>query len=341
DDWSAPGISIEQRQRFIRHRWILTVTTTKPGQIDAMMTIHLNYAGSGVTARLVSFTERVLPILVAKPAITSIYRGTGHSIAVDFVLRLTASKEQLFDIIEEIHKLAGQEKILITTTTYLVMRKLSSLDLAAACLSRGLPPEDAYYWNRVVMPALSPEERERAKEMPTGRRTAFIISLRQLQRAIERVAQKTWAPRLKELAKQSAPAFLFDDILATRELHDLLQERVEGVLAELAARHVSEAELDSWRQMLQIAPGRVIKSLTYTERIKLLKYATKSRQLSGLSDEHLGALMTTTQVRNAFAHGKRDELDETKVVRALDVYTAFLASREEGETRPLKLVSGA
>jgi hypothetical protein len=166
------------------------------------------------------------------------------------------------------------------------------------------------------------------------------MSLRQLQRAIERVAQKTWARRLTELAKHSASAFLFDEILATKELHDVLQERVEAVLAELTARHVSEAELDNWRQMLQIAPGRAIKSLTYTERIKLLKHATKLRQLSALTETDLGALMTTTQVRNAFAHGKRDELDEAKVVQAIDVYTAFLASREEGEPRPLKLVSG-
>lgn len=329
DDWHAPNVTDDDRETFTRNRWILTNTTIQPGKIDAMMTLHLNYADAGITNRLAAFTERVLPALINKPQVTSIYRGTGHSVAMHFVLRISASKESLFNLIDEIHKLATREKILITTSTYLVMKKLSSLDLAAACLSESLMPRDAYYWARVIAPLLSAEEIERAKQIPIFRRTTFISTFIQLKNSVQEIANKPWANRREEFLKRAALGFLFDDLLAVRDLHNLLQERAEKVLTdEIAQQKISEDDLNNWRKLLSIPGGKSIAALTYAERLRLLLHVCTLGRLDGTWEQDLSSLVTdTTQVRNSFTHGRSHELDEAKVLTAIKTYVSFLADK--------------
>ena len=328
NDWHAPGVTDGDRDSFLKHRWIISTTEMQAGQIDAIMTIHLNHAGAGITGLLTAFTDRVLPVLASKRQVTSIYRGTGHSIGMHFVLRLTSSRDQLFDLIEEIHRLATREKILIATTTYLVMKKLSALDVAAACLSESLPPKEAYYWDSVVIPLLSAEELERTKQIPVMRRSVFISTLTQLQRSIQEIANKPWANRREELLKRAAVGLLFDDVLAVRDLHNLLQDQVEKILTEMTLMHISEGELDEWRQLLTIPAGKSLKNLTYTERIKILMHICTLGRLGAPWTQELSGLMTnTTQVRNAFSHGRTHELDEPKVVAAVKTYASFLADK--------------
>lgn len=327
DDWDAPNVSPEERESFLKHRWILATTSFQPGEIDAIMTIHLNYFGTGVFGPLARFTERVLPVLVGKRQISSIYRGIGHSIAMEFVLRMTASREQLFDLIDEIHHLAGHEKILITTSTYVVMKRLSNLDLAAACLHESLPPKEQYLWNKLVAPLLSAEEFERAKQIPVALRGAFISTFMELQHAVQYIPDSVWGKRRDELVKRAAIGFLFKDLSAIRDLHNLLQEHVERILAEQTGRLVSEDDLKQWRQELAIPPGKTTTTLTYTERIKVLIHVCKLARLDGSWEQGLSALVTTTKVRNDFTHGRTQQLDDAEVLAAIKTYSSFLLEK--------------
>ena len=165
ENWDSSEIGAETRRDFIAKRWILGDTRRVPGNISAIMAITLDHAGPRDHGVFDLFESQILPEIVNRSEVTSVYGGSGRRVRIDYVLRLSATLEELYPLISFVHQLASDHRVLITTTTYVVVHKISSLDLRAGC--RGVDAAEArghflYYhlWNR-----LESLERRRFQDM--------------------------------------------------------------------------------------------------------------------------------------------------------------------------------
>src|SRR5206468_3310928 len=126
-NWRDEDVPDRQRQEFLQRKWILDKAIRGPRETGAVITIFLNYAGTEMSEIHLAFNERLLPELVKNTAVTSIYRGRAQNLAMHYVLRVQADIDALPTLIEQIHKRASDARILISTGTYFVVRKISNL----------------------------------------------------------------------------------------------------------------------------------------------------------------------------------------------------------------------
>jgi predicted amidohydrolase len=329
NDWNDENVPHEARAKFLRRGWILKSTNTQPGEISSIMTIYLDHVGPLIEERQATFEDRVLPELVKKHVVTSIYRGRSQSLTMHYVLRITANVDSLYGLIEEVYKLAADARVSINTTTYVVVKKLSSLSLEKAVLAPMLPADETSYRNTQLCVRLSAEDRLRVIYLPENEQRALIRHYRLIQEAVSELSEHKWLHGyIPEMERKLATGLLNNDFFILKEPHDILQIRVEGLLKEFIEKEVTDQEFDNWKRSLAIQSGKKITDLSYTERIKVV--IRKAEEL-GLPTEMLPSLrdlLVTYQLRNNFAHGNWEKLTIDDYVMVLPVYCNFLSEWE-------------
>jgi hypothetical protein len=295
------------------------------------MTISLDYAGGNIGDAHTNFEERVLPELVGKRAVTSLYRGRPHNLSMHYVMRVTSDVDSLFSLIDEVHHIASKAKILVTTTTYVVVKKMSNLSLEKAVLLPVIPADEAVYRNTHIHPRLSDEDRVRAIYLPQSEQRTYIQRFRLIQEGIAALGDRPWLQGRRQKALDDlAKGLLHEDFADLKEAHDLLQTRVERMLAEIIEKEVSNADLISWRDSINISPGKKRNFLTYSERILLTVKAIEEHKPDDAKLTDVRDLTLTREIRNALAHGDwKERLEEGKIsietyVDAVRRYCAFI-----------------
>lgn len=326
NDWNDENVPLEARDKFIKKGWIIKSTDTQPGEISSIMTVFLDHAGPQIEERQATFEARVLPELVKKSVITSIYRGRAQSLTINYVLRVTANVDSLFDLIHEIYKLAADARVSVITTTYVVVKKLSSLSLERAVLAPMLPADETIYRNTHICPRLSAEERLKVIYLQETEQREYIRHYRRIQESLSELVDQSWLrPHVMEVEKKLATGLLNRDFLILKEIHDFLQIRVEDHLKKFLQLALTEQELDAWRKELNIQSGRKKEGLSFTERNKA---ALRLGEERNLPDELLGCLRDLTgthQLRNLFAHGNSEKFAIEEYLLGLPTYCKFLS----------------
>jgi hypothetical protein len=327
NDWNDIDVTEDARNEFLKRKWILARTTTPPGKISSIMTIFLDRAGAPLENLQEDFEDRVLPVLVKNPVVTSIYRGRPQGLVMDYVLRISADVEEaLYSLIREVHKLAADAKMLITTRTYVMVQKLSNLSLEKAVLVPVLPSDETNYRNSHIYPRLSPDEKIRAVYLDEGEQRPFINQYRRIQEAISSLGeQENLIGNVAEFERKLATGLLNKDFTVLKEPHDVLQIKVENLLRDFINKKVNEDQLDGWKGPLNILPGKKKNSLSYTERIKLVIRVGEETGMQPALLESVKHLMGSIQMRNAFAHSNWEKLSLEEYIIVLPIYCDFLS----------------
>lgn len=330
-NWNDEDVPEVERNKFVERRWILDSTMNQPGKISSVMTISLDYASGNIGDAHSNFEERVVPELVNKRAVTSLYRGRPHNLSMHYVLRVTSDVDSLFSLIDEVHHVASKAKILVTTTTYVVVKKMSNLSLEKAVLLPVIPADEANYRNTHIHPRLSDEDRVRAIYLPQSEQRTYIQRFRLIQEDIAALGDRPWLQgRRQKALNELAKGLLHDDFADLKEAHDLLQTRVERMLADVIEKEVSDADLNSWRSSINISPGKKRNFLTYAERIVLCAKAIEERNLGEAKLTDVRDLTLTREIRNALAHGDwKERLEDGKIsvetyIDSVRRYCAFI-----------------
>lgn len=334
--WDDEEVSESDRSRFLKRRWILETTTNQPGKISSVMTISLDYTSGHSTEVHRDFEERVLPALISKNEITSLYRGRPQNLSMHYVLRITSDIDLLFALIDEVHEIASNARVLVTTTTYVVVKKMSNLSLEKAILLPTIPIDEANYRNNHILSRLSEEDRVRAIYLPQGEQRLYIERFRTVEGAISNLGDRQWLQgRLKNALNDLAKGLLHEDFAELKEAHDLLQNKVERLLVELIEKEVTDSDLDAWRGSINIQPGKKKNLLTYVERIRLAAKTIEERKLNDDKLADVRSLTSTREIRNALAHGDWEErkaegkISIVSYVDALIIYCAFISKWEK------------
>ena len=333
NNWNDESVSAEVREVFLNKKWILACTTRKPADINAIMTIYIHQAtGSDLTERIELFKENVLPIIIRKTVVTSVYSGIGRNMEAHFVLRLTTDPKSLFTLINEIYQVSLEARVLISTMTYVVIEKLSTLSLRDACLLTVLPSGLKIYRDNHFLPLLTEENKKRARYMPQETQTSILGHFKKLEAAINFLGEPDWLERFREnIMKKFATGLLLNDFVILRDPHDILHGRVEDALLAVASESISDEQLDDWRAELNIKPGKTMLKMTMYERIALINRGVEEGQISPEIADDLSMLAHTVSVRNALAHNRKEELNNDRYVAAVAIYCRFLSTSDTGE----------
>lgn len=323
DNWDSTEISADDKRLFLERRWILGETRRVPGDISAIMSVTLDQARHEAAIFDV-FEREVLPAIVRRSEITSVYGGSGRRMHIDYVLRLTTDLGGLYPLIAFVHQLASEHRIMITTTTYVVVHKIASLALATAC-NRSAPNKSHYLnyhlWNR-----LDSLEKRRFQELPEERQGTTIRLFERAERALLELANA---------AHDGDPSSLRNlEMLA----HALVSERLELFAEGFAKIHgATERQLDELLEPLVLAGhfaklgveidlprGKTSNKMTYAEKIRMLKRASASA-LCIVSESIFDALARTTETRNAFVHQRVGEISPEMLVATIEAYGELFA----------------
>ena len=326
--WSsfAPAITPLTRRLLV---YFPSGAHSQPGEISAVMAIALDYAGSkDVSEPLTAFEDVVVPLLVAKSSITSIYGGVGHRLAIHYVLRITASLEGLFALINEVHAFAHDARPLITTSTYVVINKLANLNLQRTFLIPTLPPEEDQYRQTHILPYVDADARVRFVAMAQEAQVAIFKYHRKLGVLHELADQDLLPEGWDEFQRKPIKGLVGADFELLSIPHNILSGRVEDILKELIKRKVADATLESWRGALLIRSGKGKAAVSFTERIKVVAKAATEQLISAALIAHVDRLGTTTLVRNAIAHREFERITIDALVDALIAYGSFILHAE-------------
>lgn len=348
-DWNDEDVLEEEREKFTKNKWILQSTDKEPGKINFVMTISLNHADHQ-EERLATFEYRVIPELVKKSPVTSLYRGKSQMLGVEYVLRLSTDVDSLYLLIEDIYRLAAEARVSITTTTYVVLKRLSNLALEKAVLTPTLTDEETNFRNTFVRPVLSRDNRARLVFLPPEMQREFIKRYRAVLDALNELHENQWFPEQAEEIKRKVAngllgfheepdeikrrlesGLLDENFLLLRQAHDTFQVKVETLLKNFIRDEVSDGQLDSWRTSLNIPSGRKKANLSFTERIKVV---TKHIEIAGQYMKLLTsaeALNKTVQVRNALIHTDWDRFTLDEYILVLQLYCRFLIEIGQSE----------
>lgn len=321
-DWDDPNVPESARQRFVESRWILGKTSKVPGQVDAILSLSLHYSGA-ITEPQENFRLHVLPKLVANNAVTSIYGGTGTDLKVDYVLRISSDVRSLFELIEEVHRLAQAALVSIRTSTCVVLRKLADLSLEDALLAPGMPPDEARYADKRILPHLSNKDKKIFRHLSAEDQEEIISYHRQAEEALNLVSGLDWMAELApEVRKGLARGLLHRDFNVMREPHNLLQAKVEEILSIWIESSVTDADIAAWKGPMPLQHDR--KHLSYSEKIRVVSRMVKDKRLPPEAEEDIVGLAATIQIRNAITHQLRDKLTMQDFLSALLRYCTFI-----------------
>jgi len=326
-NWNDPLVTDPFREMCLSKKWILNTTNLEPGEIDAIMTIYLDYPAE-IQGHFQTFELHVLPKLILNDAITSIYAGSNQRLPAHFILRVACGIRKLSSLIEEIHSLAANEKLLLTTNTYVIVKKLSSLQLAAGLLSVGLLPADERYRDLQVFPKLSSDDKTKCLAMEAELQIEYLSRFRTLTTVIRSLSGKKWLKNndIDRMETDLAAGLLNEDYNLLNYTHAVLQGRCETILKSMIDKAFpDETDLNQHKAVLGIASGKAKKELTFTERVRVVIHACKE----GLVD--YGVLVHVQQifeqtitVRNALAHNDVARLTLKSYTQALITYCEFI-----------------
>jgi hypothetical protein len=328
--WEDADVTDDERTQFLRNRWILDITETSPGNINAVMTIRLQLARSEIKAHLLAkFEERVVPELIRNPQVTSLYRGSSPGLGIDYVLRLSLDLSQgfnsLYELIDRVHDLSLDERLKADTTTYVVVKKLAQLSLSKAILVTKLS-RDKRYRDKRIIPHLSNEERVRLTYQSEKEQLEFIDLFRPVDEALIKVGQLGLDHDAKSvLFRRLTSGLLNRDYDALREVHDLLQMRVERALSNFAKDQITDDQFRRLKNHEGLQSHKSKSQLNYSEKIKLVSVHIEETQNDSVQLSLVKDLIPTNKVRNAFVHTDADQritLDEFK--ESVVIYCGFI-----------------
>lgn len=329
-DWNDDSVTKEERAKFLRNGWILTTTDRQPGAISAIMTIYLQHESANVEHRRAILEDQVLPELIKKDVVTSIYRGRAQELDIHYVLRISASVDSLYSLIRELHELASKSMISIITTTYVVVSKLSNLSLEKAVLAPILPVDEKNYRDAHILPRLADEDRILFIYLSEDRQRPLIKRLRKIQEALSDLHEVNWfQSQLEELEKKLTRGMLHEDFILLKEPHDSLQIRAEKIIKDFIRQQVKDDQFDNWRASLNIQSGRKKDNLSFTERVKLaIRYIEETGERTERL-ELLNSITKTTKIRNSLVHGDFEKIEIDEYCDALPIYCRFLSKWED------------
>jgi predicted amidohydrolase len=339
-DWNDEQIPDSAREKFRKNGWILRTTDARPGEISFIMTISIDHAGPELEAQQTNFETRVMPILVKKKIVTSIYRGRPQSLAINYVLRIWSSLNSLYSLIEEVYKLAADARVSVTTTTYVILKKLSDLSLEKAVLAPMLTAEEANYRNTHIDPRLSKPDRDHLVYLPQDVQHAFIARYQMVAERLAELSDHKWLEeKIEEIERKLAKGLLYEDFVLLKEPHDVLQTRCETLLRACVNDEISDLQLDQWRSSLHIPSQKTKDEFSFLDRIKLASQYLRNSEGDSARLEALIELGSSgPRVRNALTHGEWKKITVDSLIEVLAVYCRFLLHWESENDRPQGLV---
>ncbi len=273
--WDHSDVNDDERKRFLANRWILNITETPPGNINAVMTISLQHARGEIKAHLQQkFEEKVVPELLEESQVTSLYRGNSTGLGVDYVLRLsidlTNGFSGLYDLIERVHDLSLAERLKSDTTTYIVVKKLAQLSLSKSIQVTNLPRDKTYRDTRII-PHLPGEERVRLTYQSEKEQLEFIDLFRPVDESVERIDHLGLEPVEKNLFRRKLVEGLFNkNFDSLREVHDYLQAKVEKLLSNFIRDFIVEDDFKQLKVKENIQSQRNKTQLNYGEKVRVV-----------------------------------------------------------------------
>ncbi len=251
NDWNDEEVPSEARNRFKKNGWIIGTTEMRPGEINFIMTIFLGHTGPQLQERQEDFETRVMPELIKKKVVTSIYRGRAQKLAIHYVLRVWADLNSLYELVEDVYKRASEARVTITTTTYVVLKRLSNLSLEKAVLAPMLTPEETNYRNTVLARRLAKEDRDNLDYLPTEKQRELIKAFQNVSEAVNALAGNEWLGKhVEEIERKLATGLLHDDYSILKEPHDTFQVRVETILKQFIKDEVSDEQFETYAYRL-------------------------------------------------------------------------------------------
>ncbi|HEX8650589.1 MAG TPA: hypothetical protein VF708_07090 [Pyrinomonadaceae bacterium] len=326
-NWNDPTVSEEFKDMCRAKKWILETTNLEPGEIDAVMTIYLDYPAE-IQGHFQTFELHVLPKLIQNSAITSIYAGSNQRLPAHFILRVACGIKDLSTLIHEIHGLAASEKLLLTTNTYVIVKKWSGLQLSDSLLSTGLLTADERYRDLQVFPKLPVEAKAICLNLDAETQIDYLSRFRTLTTVIRSLSGKKWLKNdeIHRMESDLAIGLLTEDYNRLSYTHALLQGRTEAILKFIIEKAFpEESDLDKHKGVLGIQSGKDKKGLTYTERVKVVVYCCKE----GLVDQSILVYVQqlfdhTITVRNALTHSDFPRLTLNTYTQALVIHCEFI-----------------
>lgn len=324
ENWDSTEVSAEAKRTFRQRHWIIGETRRVPGDVSAIMTITLDQARHE-RAVFGLFEKEVLPAIVRRAEVTSVYGGSGRRLRIDYILRITTDLKGLYPLIEFVHRAAGEHRIMITTTTYVVVHRVASLTLAKACA--GTEAGKGHFLNYHLWNRLESLEKRRFQELPEDQQRGII---RLFERA-ERLVLELMGETSDEIDSESARSVeLLARALVTGRLdvfadsflriHGATEQRLDQLIEPI----VRDGNFAKLATAIDLPAGKTRNKMTYAEKTRMVKLLVASQPESLISEAVIEALAHTSEVRNAFVHHRLGELSAEMLVDAIQAHAAFL-----------------
>jgi hypothetical protein len=331
-NWNTTAVHEDQKRLFLERRWILGDTREIPGEISAIMTLTLDQATSHHSKVFDTFEQGVLPEIVKRSEVKTVFAGFSIKSRMDYVLRINIDLKGIYPLIEFVHRTATAHRILVTTTTYVVVNKISSLALEEACSSADAGREHFVYYH--LWKRLESSAKRSFKDLSAAEQNNVIHLFDRAERvlltfpgasAAEQEVESTKALELLAEALVTASAHRFGD--SFNKLHGMAERQLDEQLTFLAP---AEIEKLASEVVPPLPAGKVAKKMTYGEKIRVLRVAAGKGVEIPFSTIALEALATTVEVRNKYSHQRQDEITSAMLVQAIQGYGDFFAGRSNG-----------
>jgi hypothetical protein len=324
DNWESTEVSPDTKRLFRDRRWILGDTRRVPGDISAIMTITLDQARH---ERMVFglFEKEVLPEIVRRTEVTSVYGGSGRRIRIDYVLRITTDLKGLYPLIEFVHRAAGEHRIMATTTTYVVVHRIAALELDKAC--GGTEAGKGHFLNYHLWNRLESLEKRHFQELPEDEQRAIIRIFERAERLLLQLFGEPDEGFNSEIAKTielMARALVTGRIEVFGDSYLKIHGATEGRLDELIEPAVRGGQFPTLASAIDLPAGKTRNKMTYAEKIRMVKVLVGTRSDLLITESVMEGLMDTSEVRNAFVHHRVGELTGDLLVNAIHSHAAFL-----------------
>jgi len=321
-DWSCKTILEETRKEYHSKDWILGETKNIPGEINALMTIYLDNLIEGIAPPIQDFNKNVISQLVHYNAITSIYQGTGHRFQIHYILRIKESVEELFKLISQIHELANSKDFIISTNTFIIIKKWSKLDLNRLLLSE-LPVSDALYRDHVFATKIKNEDLSEMIKYSIYDQKGILDAFKDIEESLKLLKNEQWFKDKKEMIESTfAKGLLLSDYSIIYEGYIKIHSHVESIITNLVSND-NKLPFEEYSVKLEFPKGKNIKNLTYSEKLKLLieHHKSSGNNIMGLQELYV----KTVNFRNAIVHENFDKLTVPSLCLAIKAYCNFIS----------------
>ena len=274
--WEHADVSNEERKRFSEKKWILAVTDASPGNINAVMTVRLQFARTEIKQQLhTKFESKVIPVLLKDDQVTSLYGGFSPKLGIDYVLRLSINVENgfeaLYEMIETIHDLALAERLEADTTTYIVVNRLAHLSLSKAVLVTKLA-RDKRYRDQHILPYLSEDDGVRLIYQSETEQYELIDQFRPVDEGLERIHYLGLVPDERVILQRKLAGGLFNkDFEILRAVQDPLHQKTEKALSSFLRDFISDERFKALKNEVEEVQSQKSKAqLNYIEKVKII-----------------------------------------------------------------------